>query len=57
MSDAASHDDDPHGSSLLPRDLSEAELATAPVLASVDALLIENLTAEEDEAFATALSS
>jgi hypothetical protein len=57
VSDAASHDDYPRGSGLLPRDLSEAELAAAPVLATVDALLIDDLTAGEDEAFGTALSS
>lgn len=46
----------PHGTSLLPRDLTEAELAAAPVLVSADALLVDGLTDEEDDAFAAALS-
>jgi hypothetical protein len=32
-------------------------LAAAPVLSSIDALLIEELSVDEDEAFATALDS
>ena len=47
----------PHGTSLRPRDLTTDELAAAPVLASADALLIEDLTADEDDAFSAALSS
>ena len=47
----------PYGTSLLPRDLTEAELTAAPVLLSADALLIDDLTADEDDAFAAALSS
>jgi hypothetical protein len=43
------------GTSSLPRDLTPEELAAAPVLASVDALLIDDLS--EDEAFAAALSA
>lgn len=46
----------PHGTSLLPRDLTESELAAAPVLVSADALLVEGLTDDEDDAFAAALS-
>lgn len=46
----------PHGTGQLSRDLTDAELAAAPVLASADALLIEDLTATEDELFAAALS-
>jgi hypothetical protein len=58
VSDAAKPDGEaPHGTSLLPRDLSEAELAAAPVLTSVDDLLIDDLTDDEDESFAAALSS
>ena len=45
----------PHGTSLLPRDLTEDQLAGAPVLASVDTLLIEELSDDEDDAFAAAL--
>ena len=58
MSDAAHDaDDTPHGTALLPRDLTEDELNSAPVLASVDALVIEELSEDEYEAFAAALSS
>ncbi|MGH9268507.1 MAG: hypothetical protein ACRD0D_10055 [Acidimicrobiales bacterium] len=58
MSDAVDRrDGDPHGTALLPADLSEALLDAAPVLTSVDALLIEDLTDDEDDAFATALAS
>ena len=49
--------DPPHGTSLLPRDLSASQLDAAPTLATTDALLIEDLTALEDEAFADALRS
>jgi hypothetical protein len=47
----------PQGAELLPRDLTEAELVAAPVLVSPDALLIDELTDDEDDAFAAALSS
>jgi hypothetical protein len=58
VSNAANHHHDgPHGTGLLSRDLSDEEFAAAPVLASVDALLIDELTADEDESFATALST
>jgi hypothetical protein len=58
VSDAA-HDqhDAPHGTNLLPRDLTPEQLAAAPVLASVDALLIDGLTDDEYDAFIAALSS
>ena len=58
MSDQA-HEDlgRPLGPSSLPRDLTPEELAAAPVLASVDALLIDDLSEDEDEAFAAALSA
>lgn len=58
MSNAEIHDSDgPHGTSLLSRDLTVEDLATAPVLASADALLIDDLTDQEDDAFFTALTS
>lgn len=58
MSDVAQRPDDaPHGTSLLPRDLTEDQLAAAPVLASVDMLLIEDLLDDEDDAFAAALGA
>jgi hypothetical protein len=47
----------PLGTSSLPRDLAPEKLAAAPVLASVDALLIDDLSEDEDEAFAAALSA
>jgi hypothetical protein len=49
--------DAPHGTAPLPSDLTDDQLAAAPVLASVDALLIEELSKHEDEAFAAALES
>jgi hypothetical protein len=56
VSDAAhDHDDAAHGTSLLPSDLTEDQLAAAPVLASIDALVIEELSEDEDNAFAAAL--
>jgi len=39
----------------LPRDLDAAQLAAAPVLASVDALVIEDLSVAEDDAFFAAI--
>jgi hypothetical protein len=58
VSDAAGQPDQaPHGTGLLPSDLTEDQLAAAPVLASVDTLLIEELSEDEDEAFAIALDS
>ena len=55
MSNAAADDRTPHGTSLLPRDLDERELAAAPVLPSLDALVIDDLADHEDTAFAAAL--
>lgn len=56
MSDAAvRRSAAPHGLSLLPRALSASDLRDAPVLLSEDALLIDDLSSEEDDAFATAL--
>jgi len=46
-----------HGTALLPSDLTDEQLANAPVLASIDSLLIEELSEDEDEAFAAALDS
>lgn len=58
VSDAADRQfDAPHGTVLLPSDLTDEQLAAAPVLASIDALLIEQLSEDEDEAFAAALDS
>ncbi len=58
MSDTARHrNDTAQGSALLPFDLSQAQLAAAPVLASIDALVIEELSDDEDDAFAAALDS
>lgn len=37
--------------------MTEDELAAAPVLVSLDALLIDELTDDEDNTFAAALSS
>ncbi len=39
------------------RDLTDEQLASAPILESVDVLLIDELTEDEDEAFAAALGS
>lgn len=47
----------PHGTSLLPCDLSPEQMMVAPTLATIDVLLIEGLTQLEDEAFAAALRS
>jgi hypothetical protein len=44
----------PPGSSL-PGDLTGAQLVAAPVLASVDALLIDDLSVEEADAFFAAI--
>lgn len=47
----------PHGTSLLPSDLTDRQLAAAPTLNSIDTLLIEDLSDDEDDAFAAALES
>jgi hypothetical protein len=58
VSDAADRQhESPHGTALLPSDLTDEQLDAAPVLASIDALLIEELSEDEDEAFAAALDS
>lgn len=58
VSNAATHGHDaPHGTSLLPSDLTKADFAAAPILTSLDALLIEDLTDDEYDSFIAALSS
>lgn len=46
----------PSGTSLLPRDLTEEDFAAAPVHESLDDLLIEDLTDDEDESFIEAIA-
>ncbi|HMS88560.1 MAG: hypothetical protein KA758_08740 [Acidimicrobiales bacterium] len=58
MSDAAHRrDETPRGTLLLPADLNQDQLASAPVVASLDTLLIDDLTDDEDDAFAAALDA
>jgi hypothetical protein len=58
VSDATRDQDDrPHGTTSLPRDLTAEQLRSAPVIASVDSLLIDDLSADEDDAFADAIDS
>lgn len=57
MTHAARDHDGPQGTSLLSHDLSEAEPDAAPVLASADALLTDDLTEDEDDRFASALNA
>lgn len=47
----------PLATSSLPRDLTPEEPAAAPVLASVDVLLIDDLSGDADEAFVADLSA
>ena len=57
MSNAATTGDDrPPGTGLLPRPLTPAETSDAPVLASLDALVIDDLTDEEYDRFLAALA-
>lgn len=42
---------------MLPPDLTDEQLAAAPVLTSIDSLLMEDLFEDEDDAFAAALDS
>ena len=57
MSTATSDDGRvPHGTALLGRDLDELDLAAAPVLESLDVLLVDGLSDDEDDAFAAALN-
>jgi len=58
MSDAASTEHNgPHGTGLLPRRLTEAELDGAPSLASLDDLVIEDLGDDEYDRFLDALEA
>jgi hypothetical protein len=59
VSDAAAHhvDELPHGTALLPRDLTDEEFMATPVLESLDALVIDGLTDDEHDAFIAALAS
>ncbi len=55
VSDAADREREAqHGTALLPSDLTDEQLAAAPVLASINALLTEELSEDEDEAFVAA---
>ncbi len=57
MSDAIHRQDEgPQGTASLASDLSEEQLRTAPVLVSIDSLLIEELSGAEDDGFAAALT-
>lgn len=57
MSDVTAHKEapGPRGVVGLPADLTPEQISSAPTMASVDALLIDELTDEEDDAFAAAL--
>jgi hypothetical protein len=58
VSDAPTHDHHgPHGTSLLPRELTDEEFAALPILESLDELEIDDLTDDEYETFIAALSS
>ena len=59
MSTTTGQDDEaaPRGTWLLPRDLTPAQLRSAPVLVSVDSLVIDELTDEEHYAFLAAVRS
>jgi hypothetical protein len=52
---APDHGDAPHGATQLPRDLTAEQLVAAPVLPSADALLVDELSDDEDDAFAAAI--
>jgi len=57
-SNAVKSDDPvPHGTTLLACDLTPDQLRAAPALASAEALLIVDLSTDEDDAFAAALDS
>ena len=59
MSNAARQHDEAaqRGTSLLPLDLTRAQLMSAPILSSVDSLVIHELIDEEHDAFLAALRS
>ena len=52
---AATGDSRPHGTGLRPSRLTPEELAKAPVLASLDALAIDDLSDDEHDRFLAAL--
>ena len=47
----------PHGTPLLPADLTDDQLDAAQAIDSIDSLLIEELSEDEDDAFAAVLGS
>ena len=47
----------PYGTALLPADLTEDQLVSAPVLTSIDTLVIDALSDDEYDAFAAAIDS
>ena len=49
--------DEPHGTRLLPCDLGAEQFRSAPVLGSIDALLIDGLSEDEFDAFYCAIRS
>ena len=49
--------DGPHGTSLLPHDLTAQELAATPTIDDIGTLVIDDLTDEEYEAFLDAITS
>jgi hypothetical protein len=50
------HSEPPHGLVLMPRDLTAAEIAAAPILHSLDELVIDDLTDDEYMALERALA-
>jgi hypothetical protein len=50
-------EDSIRGTSSLPRDLTDEELDSAPLLLSLDTLLIEDLSDKEADAFAAAFEA
>lgn len=58
VSDAAHpHDDGPTGTSLLPPRMSAEQIATSPPVDDLDALLIDDLTTDEFNAFLDAINA
>lgn len=57
MSSADRQQESALGTAVLPGDLTDEQLASAPVLVSIDTLVIEELSEDEDDAFAAALDS
>jgi hypothetical protein len=55
MSEAFRGPEAPHGIAFLANELTEWQLSTAPVLTSIETLVIEGLSANEDDVFAAAL--